>query len=77
VTLVVLGFVMTLRWAGDLAVPAVFPRGTLTHSMPRFVGYIGLNMFWGVACVYLLVVGTRILGLLYVTRKERLGWLQR
>lgn len=77
VTLAVLAFVMMLRWAGDLVVPAVFPRGFQTHSMPRLVGFIGLNLFWGVACVYLLVVGTRILGLLFVTRKERLGWLDR
>jgi hypothetical protein len=34
----------------------------------------GLRAGWGLASVYLLTVSMRILGLLYVTNKEKFGW---
>jgi hypothetical protein len=33
--------------------------------------------FWSLASLYLLTVGIRILGLLYVAKKDQLGWLNR
>jgi hypothetical protein len=35
---------------------------------------IGFRMIWSFISVYLLTVNMRILGLLYATQKEKLGW---
>jgi hypothetical protein len=35
----------------------------------------GAQSFWSLASLYLLTVSMHILGLLYVTKKEKLGWL--
>jgi hypothetical protein len=34
----------------------------------------GLRLLWAFLSVYLLTVTTRILGLLYLTKRDRLGW---
>ena len=35
---------------------------------------IAFQMIWSFISVYLLTVNSHILGLLYVTQKEKLGW---
>jgi hypothetical protein len=77
VTLILLGAVFATRWLGDAVLPALFPRGLTTHSMPKLVAFLGAEALWSVACLYLLTVGVHILGLLYVTKKARFGWLKR
>jgi hypothetical protein len=34
----------------------------------------GIRIIWSFISVYLLTVNTRILGLLYLTQKEKLAW---
>jgi len=34
----------------------------------------GIRALWSFMSVYLLTVGMRILGLLYLTKKDKLGW---
>ncbi|HEU6447226.1 MAG TPA: FHA domain-containing protein [Verrucomicrobiae bacterium] len=45
-----------------------------TTSMSVLLVSIGIRMIWSLLSVYLLTVNTRILGLLYSTQKEKLGW---
>lgn len=77
VTMVVVGVVMALRPLGDAVLPLVFPKGLSTHSMPKLFAYLGASAFWSLASFYLLTVSMRILGLLYLTKKDKLGWLER
>jgi hypothetical protein len=52
-----------------------FPDDWTTHSMVTLflmIGWIGFTAF---TAFYLLVVGVHLLGLLYVAKRERLGWL--
>ncbi len=77
ITVLVLAAVMGLRGSGGLVIDSVFPRGLATHSMPKLFGYLGSWALWNFVEVYLLAVNMRILGLLYVTKKDRLGWFSR
>ncbi|HSU57417.1 MAG TPA: FHA domain-containing protein [Candidatus Dormibacteraeota bacterium] len=77
ITVTLLGIVLALRPLGDVIIPIVFPRGLTTHSMAKLFGYLGAEAFWSLFSLYLLVVGIRILGLLYYTRKDKLNWLTR
>jgi hypothetical protein len=77
VTIIVVGCVLALRPVGDLVLPMLFPRGLTTHSMPKLFAYLGASAFWSLFSLYLLTVGMRILGLLYSSKKEKLGWLDR
>jgi pSer/pThr/pTyr-binding forkhead associated (FHA) protein len=74
VTVLLLAAIMGLRAAGGPVIDTVFPRGLGTHSMPKLFAYLGSWTFWNFAEVYLLAVNMRILGLLYLTKKEKLAW---
>ncbi|MGA2864680.1 MAG: FHA domain-containing protein [Verrucomicrobiota bacterium] len=64
VTVLLLAGVLAARWAGGYLLPMVLP----VPIVPTLVaGLIGL---------YLLTVEMRILGLLYLTNKEQLGWFK-
>jgi len=74
VTLIILAGVLLVRWLGDIALLALFPRGLATHSATKLFGYLGGQAFWSFTGLYLLTVGVHILGLLYLTKKDKLGW---
>jgi hypothetical protein len=74
ITVLILAAIMGLRGAGDPVISAVFPKGLATHSMPKLFGFLGSWAVWNFVEVYLLAVNMRILGTLYVTKKDRLGW---
>jgi hypothetical protein len=74
IAVLLLAAIMALRGAGDPVIHAVFPRGLSTHSMPKLFGFLGSWALWNFVEVYLLAVNMRILGTLYVTKKDRLGW---
>ena len=57
--------------------PMLFPLGLGTHNMSKLFGYLALSAVWGVVSLYLLTVTVRLLGLLYFTSKEKLGWFNR
>jgi hypothetical protein len=76
-TLVLLAGVYGIRFGGDLVIAMVFEEGLSTKSMAMLFLMLITKAFWCFAGFYLLVVTLRILGLLYVTKKDRLGWLER
>ena len=71
--LVVIG-VFLVRQFGDLAALVASAEGYSTRSMSVMFMSFGLRAAWCLASVYLLTVSMRILGLLYVTNKHKLGW---
>ncbi|HXP62402.1 MAG TPA: FHA domain-containing protein [Dongiaceae bacterium] len=64
-TVLLLGSVLALRWAGDAFLQSFLP-------FPFLVGIV-----LGFVSLYLLTVEMRILGLLYLANKDRLGWFDR
>jgi hypothetical protein len=77
VTLIVVAVLVVLGAMGDGLLEGLFPRGLATHSMSKLFGYLAIKAFWGTANIYLIVVIVRILGLLYLTKKQKLAWLKR
>lgn len=76
VTAIMLTGVFGFRVLGNTL--AVFARaeGHATRDMSVLFITFGLRAFWSFASVYLLTVGMRILGILYVTKKEKFGWFR-
>jgi hypothetical protein len=64
-TVLLLGGVLALRWAGEALLDNLLPIPFLTRILLGFAG------------LYLLTVEMRILGLLYLANKDRLGWFNR
>jgi len=74
VAVAALAGVLGIRALGDFALLHFFPKGLATHSIPRLFELFAAQAFWSLASLYLLTVSMRILGLLYVTRREKLHW---
>ena len=64
-TVLLLGSVLALRWAGEAFLESLLP-------MPFLAGII-----LGFVSLYLFTVEMRILGLLYLANQDRLGWFER
>jgi hypothetical protein len=64
-TVLLLGGVLALRWAGESFLGNLLPFPILA------------SVIFGFAGLYLLTVEMRILGLLYLANKDRLGWFNR
>ena len=62
---------------GEMALTAMFPKGMLTHSIATLFEMFGARILWNFIALYLLAVDMRILGLLYVAKKRKLGWFER
>jgi hypothetical protein len=77
VTVAVLTVVLAFTEAGDMAIKHLFPKGLMTESVGELVGMCALKFLLSVIAVYLLFVKTRILGLLYLSKKNELGWIGR
>lgn len=77
VTLVLFAVIYGLRALGDFVLDLVFPEGLLTKSMVQLFLMITVWAVWSVVGFYLITVNVRILGLLYVTKQDKLGWLHR
>ncbi len=77
VVLIALAGVLGIRALGDFVLLLVFPKGLATHSVRKLVEMFSAQAFWSLVSLYLLIVGMRILGLLYLTRKDQLGWYNR
>ena len=76
-TVILLAFIVGLRPLGDFIIGAAFPQGLDTKSMGELFAMLGARAFWGLMSFYLLIVAVHILGLLYVSKKDKLGWLDR
>ncbi len=75
-TIVVIGL-YALRQFGGVAAIVAGGRGHATRDMSVLFLTFGLRAVWSLVSVYLLTVSMRILGLLYVTNKQKFGWFDR
>jgi hypothetical protein len=75
-TILVIG-IYTLREFGGLAVYFAGASGQHTRDMSMLFLTFGVRAVWSLISVYLLTVSMRILGLLYVTNKQKFGWFDR
>jgi hypothetical protein len=75
VTVIVLSAVFVVRWLGGLTAIQANAEALSTTDMSVMFGGLAVRVLWGLISVYLLTVAVRILGLLYVTQREKLGWL--
>jgi hypothetical protein len=66
--------VFGVRWLGDAVSGEMGGKALRTESMSEMFLLFGMRMLWAFFSVYLLTVTMRILGLLYLTKRERLGW---
>ncbi|MCI0746421.1 MAG: FHA domain-containing protein [Verrucomicrobia subdivision 3 bacterium] len=74
VTVVLVGGVFVIRWVGDAISGGMGGQALRTESIPEMLLLFGLRALWAFISVYLLTVTMRILGLLYLTRRDRIGW---
>jgi hypothetical protein len=74
VTCILLMSVFGLRKLGDMM--SGVAGGVSLHTRDMSVPFIalGVQAAWAFASIYLLTVSMRILGLLYITKKEKLGF---
>ena len=77
VTAIVLVSVYGVRQLGDWVMILLKYQSYSTKDMGMLLTGFALRAFWSLVSVYLLTVSMRILGLLYVTKKERFGWFSR
>jgi hypothetical protein len=75
--LVFICFVNVVYFGGGFAIGKIFSEGFETRSMGMLFGMIGSYIFLSLISLYLLLVAVHILGLIYVAKKEKLGWLDR
>ncbi|HLP77600.1 MAG TPA: FHA domain-containing protein [Candidatus Paceibacterota bacterium] len=73
-TVILMAGVFGVQKLGDIISSET--TGTLftTRSVSVVLMTMGFQMIWSVISLYLLTVNMRILGLLYVTKKEKFGW---
>ena len=74
VTAILLAALFGVRWLGDSLSGGVAHRSMMTSSMTEMFLLFGFRALWAFVSVYLLTVTMRILGLLYLTKRDRLGW---
>lgn len=77
VTVLLLAAFIAIRQGGEMALAVIFPRGMTTHSMVTLFEMFGARLLWNFVALYLLAINMRILGLLYVAKKRKLGWFER
>ena len=74
ITVILVGGVFGVRWVGDAVSDALVGPALFTTSMSKMFLFFALRAVWAFISIYLLTVTMRILGVLYVTKKHRLGW---
>jgi pSer/pThr/pTyr-binding forkhead associated (FHA) protein len=74
VTVIVMGGVFGVRILGDVVVGAMSTGTYTTRSMSELLSVLGLRACWAFASIYLLTANMRLLGLLYVEKKEEFAW---
>jgi hypothetical protein len=74
VAVVVMGSIFGVQQLGDLVAGGAGSLVFTTRSMSTMFMALGFQAVWSFLSVYLLTVNTRILGLLYVAKKDQLNW---
>ena len=77
VTCILLMSVFGLRQLGDLLSSVAEGVTFSTRDMSVLFLALAAQAFWAFGSLYLLTVCMRILGLLYITKKEKFGWFSR
>lgn len=77
ISLLPLAATSALQWFGSLFLDRFFPERWTTHAMGEFLAMIGVMALMGFLSLYLLILAVHLLGLIFVTSKSELGWLQR
>jgi hypothetical protein len=72
-TIMVIG-IFALRQFGGAAASVADTTSHATRDMSVLFLTFGIRAVWSLVSIYLLTVSMRILGLLYVTNKQRFGW---
>jgi len=75
VTVVLFAVVFGFRIASRVAMARLFPDGLTTQSIGSLLGFLGSMALASFLALYLIIVAVHTLGLIYVTRKEKLAWL--
>jgi hypothetical protein len=74
VTSLFVGAIAGARWVGDALTSQMAGESMMGTSVTKMLLLFALRAVWAFFGVYLLTVMIRILGLLYMTKRERLGW---
>ena len=74
-TILVIG-IFALRQFGGVAASFAGTTSHATRDMSMLFLSFGVRAVWSLVSVYLLTVSMRILGLLYVTNKQKFGWFE-
>jgi hypothetical protein len=69
--------ILGLRLLGDFISGLMEDVSATTRDMSMLLVSFGIRIVWIFLSVYLLSVGSRVLGMLYVSRKKTLGWFPR
>jgi hypothetical protein len=77
VTVFLMGTVFGFRLLGGIVVTMLAGTTYTTRNMNVLLIALGVRAFWSFLTVYLLTVNMRILGILYLTKKDRFGWFSR
>jgi FHA domain len=77
VTAILVIGIYVLRQSGNWAVGHTTGAGAHTRDVSVMLLTFGVRAVWTLVSFYLLTVSARILGLLYVTNKQKLGWFDR
>ena len=75
VTLILLGLILGFKSVMEIVLGTVFSASLTTRSMSDLLLMLGSQGFVLIFGLYLLTVNSRILGLLYLTKKDKLAWL--
>lgn len=73
-TVIILCCVFGVRILGDTFTAVAGGDALSTRDMSVMFMSFGIKIVWALLSIYLLAVGIRILGILYVTNKEKIGW---
>jgi pSer/pThr/pTyr-binding forkhead associated (FHA) protein len=76
VTALLLCGVFGFRLLGDMLASAASDATMTTRDMSVMFLAFGFRAIWAFISLYLLTVGMRIMGILYVTQKHKLGWFR-
>ncbi len=77
VTVILMGAVLGARIAGEAMVAFMTGGAMMTRSMSVLFTSFAVRAVWSLVVVYLLTINMRLLGILYLTKKDRLGWFSR
>jgi hypothetical protein len=74
-TLLLLATAIAFRIGSQFIMAHAFPEGMTTQSIGKLLGMLGSMALTSFTTLYLVIVTIHVLGLIFVTRKDRLGWL--